>query len=849
MAWVLIPILWLLIFLLTWMLFRRGRLGTPWHLDVAALGLLVLATLGFFWRVVVGQSWMPADGGDLASFLFPTYRFAAGTLRGGDWPLWNPYVYMGTSHVGDIQAGFLYPPNLLLFLLGGDFPYTVLQWLSMGHIWFAGAGMYLLLVRGLRIGRVPALAGAIAFMFADSFLVHFGNLNLNAVASWLPWVFWAYLIALRKGSLGWAALSGLLLAVATLAGHIQTTLFIILALAIYTAIWLWLYREDAAPTADWERPIGVTLSGSSPNAARLGQESEESRSAGHGDSSLDARPVASWPTDPLRVTSSGGERLSSGARRAGLAAGAWLVCVLLTCLLTAPVLLPSVQLAGLTGRAGWNYQEAAGYSLSPAQWIGWLVPGFFGRGPQLHWGAWPRVETGYIGVLTLILAGLALVLRRDRRTWSWAGLAGASFILSLGIYAIPHGWLTLLPGFGQFRAPARLLLVTDFSLAILAAIGLEAALQPFTHPARAAFERAWRGVAFATAGVALVVVPLVYLAFLFIQDREQTLLVSASLTLGAVMAFAGLLAASLLWLTARRGGWGKPRTLAWLAVALILLDVASLGAYVDLGNEDPSTGFRQPAITGFLASQPAPFRIDTRTGLGELWQPDTALLYGLEDVTGVANPSKLADSARYWEELGSRSSRLYDLLNARYVIAKKDAPLDWDKFSLAFDGDPNLNVYENRQVLPRAFIVGQIRSVPDHEAAWDAIHAPEFDPGVSAVVEGAAPQSGGSGEVSEIRSEPDRVTMTAAAHGPALLVISQVWYSGWQAWVDGAPAGEPLRTDYLFQGIPLDDGVHQVELRFVPPLWRLGWVLAGLALLVLAVLVVIGILRRARRKT
>jgi hypothetical protein len=784
MAWVLIPILWLLLFLLAWMLHRRGRLRTPWHLDVAALGLLALATLGFFWRVVIGQVWTPADGGDLVSFLFPTYRFAAGMLHGGGWPLWNPYLYIGAPHGSDIQAGFLYPPNLLLFLLNPSFPYAAMQWLSMGHIWFAGAGMYLLLVRGLRIGRVPALAGAIAFMFADPFLVHFGNLNLNAVASWLPWVFWAYLGALRNGSLWRAALSGLLLAVATLAGHIQTTLFIILALGVYTAIELWLSREDAA----------------------LG-------------------------------------------RRARLGVLSWLICALLTFLLTAPVLLPALQLAGLSDRAGWNYQEAAGYSLSPAQWVGWLVPGFFGRGPQLHWGAWPRVETGYAGILTLILAGMAFVLRRDRHTWSWVGLAGASFILALGIYAIPHGWLTLLPGFGQFRAPARMLVVTDFSLAILAATGLEAALRPLTGAARAAFDRTWRWVAYATAGVLVIVVPLVYLSFLLIQDREQTLLVSASLTLGAVMAFVGLLVASLFWLSARRGNWGKPRTLAWLAVALILLDVVSLGAYVDLGNEDPSAGFRQPAIAAYLASQPGPFRIDTRTAIDEFWQPDTALLAQLEDLDGVANPSGLADSARYWDGLGSRSSRLYDLLNARYVIAQKDAPLDWDKFALAFDGDPNLNVYLNRRALPRAFIVGQIQGAPDHEAAWVAIHAPDFDPGVSAVVEGPAPQAGGSGEVSEIRSAAGRVSMQVTARGPALLVISQVWYPGWRAWVDGAPVGDPLRADYLFQGIPLSHGVHQVELRFDPPLWRLGWVLAGLAAAALVVLAAVWILRRARDET
>jgi hypothetical protein len=155
MAWLIVLILWLILFGLTRLAFQRGRLKSPWHRDVVGLGLLVLAALGFFWRVVVGQNWMPADGGDLVSFLFPTYRFAAAALHQGSWPLWNPALYGGAPHIGDIQAGFLYPPNLLLFLLKPDFPYVALQWLSIGHIWFAGAGMYLLLARGLRV-RSPA---------------------------------------------------------------------------------------------------------------------------------------------------------------------------------------------------------------------------------------------------------------------------------------------------------------------------------------------------------------------------------------------------------------------------------------------------------------------------------------------------------------------------------------------------------------------------------------------------------------------------------------------------------------------------------------------------------------------
>ena len=106
----------------------------------------------------------------------------------------------------------------------------------------------------------------------------------------------------------------------------------------------------------------------------------------------------------------------------------------------------------LTDRADWNYVESVGFSLSPAQLIGLLVPGFFGRGPAFHWGLWPRVEVGYIGVITLILALLGIFMKRDKLTWLMVGLAALSLAFSLGIYSIVHGWFTwLLPGLEQLR--------------------------------------------------------------------------------------------------------------------------------------------------------------------------------------------------------------------------------------------------------------------------------------------------------------------------------------------------------------------------------------------------------------
>jgi hypothetical protein len=409
--------------------------------------------------------------------------------------------------------------------------------------------------------------------------------------------------------------------------------------------------------------------------------------------------------------------------------------------------------------------------------------------------------------------------------------------------------LTLLPGFGQLRAPARLVLLTDFALAALAAIGLDAVLRPLEGMARAAFEKVWRIVACATAAVLAISVPLAYVALLLVQDREPAIELRVSITLIAVLSFAGLLLASLLWLSARRGNWVRATTLGWLAAALVLLDLASLGAYQDLGGTNPSLGFAQPAVAGYLAGQAGgPYRIDTRTDIDSLWQPDTALLYGFEDVGGVANPLALADAARYWENLGSRSSRLYDLLNIRYVIAKKDVTLDWDKFALAFDGDPQLNVYENRRNLPRAFFASQIQPATSHEDAWSAIHASDFDPATTAVVEGVSAStlaSTSSGQVTEIASAPNRLTLKVNADGPAFLVVSQLWYPGWQVTVDGQARGAPVRTNYLFQGVPVEGGSHTVELQFTSPLWRIGWVLAGVAVVVILVASLFVLLRRA----
>jgi hypothetical protein len=76
------------------------------------------------------------------------------------------------------------------------------------------------------------------------------------------------------------------------------------------------------------------------------------------------------------------------------------------------------------------------------------------------------------------------------------------------------------------------------------------------------------------------------------------------------------------------------------------------------------------------------------------------------------------------------------------------------------------------------------------------------------------------------------------ADGPGWLVTDQPWYPGWSAEVDGA--GRPVDVlDGALVGVRLAAGPHTVSVRYSAPagLW------AGLALSVLAMLVLIGLWR------
>lgn len=205
--------------------------------DAGALALLAAATLLVFAPVLVGRAWRPGYGGDLLGFLYPTYSFAARSLSQGQVPLWNPYLYSGAPWAFDVQSGLFYPPNLLAFLFQPDLSFRMMEFLVIFHFFLTGAMTYVclrLLPWGpAPLGHISSGIGAMAFAFSDFFVIHFGNLNLVAAASWIPLFFIGTVLSVSRGSWRWGLVGGVALALSILAGHPQPVIYAIALWGFY----------------------------------------------------------------------------------------------------------------------------------------------------------------------------------------------------------------------------------------------------------------------------------------------------------------------------------------------------------------------------------------------------------------------------------------------------------------------------------------------------------------------------------------------------------------------------------------------------------------------------------------
>jgi hypothetical protein len=494
-------------------------------------------------------------------------------------------------------------------------------------------------------------------------------------------------------------------------------------------------------------------------------------------------------------------------------------------------LLPLLEMAPHSNRA-LTLAEATLFSLSPAQTLTGIL--------------FPTANVGhewiiYPGLLTLGLAAGAWWVRRERQVIIFAALAVLGALLALGdstfLYRLAYQFV---PGLHWMRTPARLWFFITLGLAILAAYGFEA------------WQTAWRRPQLRIVRLLLVAAT----AFSLVMSLGVMLGLGQT-TRGAwgLALFGTLSGALLLGATFRRPG---PLFL-WLALLLIAADLLSFGYSLLRMIPESEVAAQGWEAAQWLAAQAQPFRVYSPS----YSLPQTAASNaGLEQIDGV-EPVHLTGYDRFMAQAGGYGDgpfsvtippfpdgvspevahrdaqpdlRLLGLLNGRYLAAA--FPLDEPNLTLQRQGKGTW-LYENELSLPRAFVVHQAEPVTNDQA-WEQIAT--LDAERVALVEGGQRLSGAA-EPSTARileRAPNRLVIQTELDAPGLLVLSEMWYPGWETRDNGQQI-PILRVNAILRGVHLDEGQHKLVFEYRPWTVRLGVLLSAVTALILAAMLLIGL--------
>lgn len=461
-------------------------------------------------------------------------------------------------------------------------------------------------------------------------------------------------------------------------------------------------------------------------------------------------------------------------------------------------LLPEAQYLTLSNRAAIPFNElAAGFPLG-------IVVQFFISDP-----VWSPL---YLGLLPVALALIAALRLRTRPVYFWISVTVLGFLLALGgntpLYSLAY-WV--LPGFRLFRDQERLALVVSFALTVLAAFGLAWLL---TVP-RVQILRAIQ-----IAGVVISVGTLATLWRTYNPaqadwgPRASLLIVALALTL--IILFVGQLrtASPALW----GGGLIALAGLNLLAARTSTNTIPDFEAYP-----------YYPILDPIRADPDSFFRVQDDAQM----QGHFACGYGFKEWAGIS-PIRPAAWVAFDEQ--APESLRWKLIGMKYLITWKNGAITREEElppaeRVAEGASPKASdtkVYRMFEIPRRAWLVVNSQSLPDSASIYQQLKTPGFDPFSQAILKApvttlAPAQIGKAGEnnVTILEDWPGHLVLQTESASPAILVVSEAYYPGWAATVNGQPTSV-YEADGLVQALAVPAGQSTVTLDFKPLLFTLG---------------------------
>ncbi|MBT3184008.1 MAG: YfhO family protein [Nitrospina sp.] len=747
---------------------------------------------------------------DLLVFFIPPRQFWIEEVKNFIFPLWNPYYHNGHPLFATLQPGVLYPTSVLHLFLPFNWAFNLNIEL---HFALAGIFTYLL-VRAMRASQGAAIISAIGFMLSGYLISVHSLLSTLLSVTWVPLFFLCYFSSIKNNRLDHALLSGVIGTIMFLGGGVE-----VCYLTFGVAFFLTLFPELV---------LGL-------------------------DNFIKIR-----------------RRLVFFAIFCAVFFG-----------LSSVQLIPFLELSQLSIRSGGlPYKEAATWSLHLYDLVEFFVPDMYGLATDIkkYWLFQNWLKTIYMGGIPFILA--VFFLRKwDRRAQGFLLLFLISLVLAMGnntfFYPVLYDYLPL---FNKLRFPVKFIFLAVLVLSVAAGLGYDYFKKTLAE--RSPESQRWAQYIL-TLGFFFM---LVFGAFSIFNEPIVASLKASGwdhpayneielnlFNFKRFLVFSSLFCLGLFLYSQPK--FKRPVILVGV-ITIFALDL--FFAHFNFYQREEFTKIQKTGENPkFILSDPELLRIfvtpktrKTENEIKENWKGldirKEKLFTGLLgnqrilDVNGVA-----VTRQERWRKVvdlitsapAIDSTNLLNMMNVKYVVSLP--PITSPDFELVYSYEPIpqdpqeraefeesdvTKIYENKKMLPHAFLVSRCKVASSDDEYKKTLESKSFNPEQLVLLDAEPKGFPCDEKKAPEKLEPVRVDsyesntveLSVNSRERSLLFLSDSYYPGWKAYVDGEEV-EILRANYVFRAVVIEQGEHRVRFEYDPLSFKLGLAITLLTILICGV--------------
>ncbi len=476
-------------------------------------------------------------------------------------------------------------------------------------------------------------------------------------------------------------------------------------------------------------------------------------------------------------------------------------------------------------KSGTKWDYATQWSFHPKELISFIYPYHYGlqnhkdlnRGS--YWGFMPFTQsTHYLGLIVLIFALLGpLILRPQRKEkllWIIILLIIATGLGSI-VPILYKPFYEYLPLFSKFRVPSMIYLLLAIIVPILSARGLDIFLENFEN--KISFKRILQLVgALGIISFILFIFGEYFIDFSSDGDVRYSAVQISQLRKYRISLFEkglinalGLIIVLFVLIFTIKNNKITPKRFQYGIIIISLLDLGLISN--EFIQPKPKKNFDRvfsaDKRTTYILKDESYFRIFPADNIGT----NRYSYWNIESIGGY-RPIKLRNYQDLMDAGGLNNPKILDMLNVKYVLTKKKIT---NSQFVKIDNIKGL--YENKKVLPRAWLVGEVKSVKSQRESLMETLLGSFDPRKIAIINNynsSELPKNVKGEIVVKSKTENRIELESNSETGGLLVLSEVYYRpGWKASVNGLDV--PIfQTNHVLRSIRIPEGYAKIIFKY-----------------------------------